>query len=91
MDIPQSASGGPPLRDEPACRLFLRLLSEIEPLIAGFQLSQEEAEEVVRELLAPLVHDWERLSSRELWILVALRRSCQRRIRLRQAKPSPPA
>lgn len=89
MDIPQAASGGAPRREEPACRLLLRLLSEIEPLLAGFELSEEEAEEVMRELLASLVHDWERLSSRELWILVALRRSCQRRIRLRQATLAP--
>jgi hypothetical protein len=86
MNISDAASGGATLRDEPACRLLLRLLSEIEPLLASFQLSEEEAEEVMRELLAPLVQDWERLSSRELWILVAVRRSCQRRVRLRQAK-----
>jgi hypothetical protein len=84
-----SREGGDPLREEPACALLLRLLSEIEPLIASFELSEAEVEELLRELTALLVHDWERLGSREIWLMATLRRGCLRRVRRRQAAISP--
>ena len=80
---------GDSLREEPACTLLLRLLSEIEPLIASFELSEEDVEELLRELIALLVHDWERLGSREIWLMATLRRSCLRRARRRQAALPP--
>lgn len=88
-DLPSAA--GPPL-EEPTHGLFLRLASEIEPLLAGFALSEQEAEEVLRELLGLLLCDWERLSSRELWLIASLRRACQRQVLRRSARlPSAPA
>jgi hypothetical protein len=80
---------GRSLGEEPACALLLRLLSEIEPLIASFELSEAEVEETLRELVALLVHDWERLGSREIWLLATLRRGCLRRVRRRQTAVSP--
>ncbi|HEX2642907.1 MAG TPA: hypothetical protein VHU81_07930 [Thermoanaerobaculia bacterium] len=82
---------GDPLREEPACTLLLRLLSEIEPMIASYELSEADVEELLRELIALLVHDWERLGSREIWLMATLRRSCLRRARRRQAALPPPA
>lgn len=77
MILPES------LPEEPATALIEGLALEIEPLLARFQLDEGETEEVLRELLLLLTCRWERIDSREIWILAALRRSCLRRLRTR--------
>lgn len=70
-------------REEPVTALLSELGLEIEPLLSRFQLDETEAETVLREVLLLLVYRWERIDSREIWLLAALRRACLRRLRTR--------
>ncbi|HSF41614.1 MAG TPA: hypothetical protein VLT87_17580 [Thermoanaerobaculia bacterium] len=70
-------------REEPVTALLSELGLEIEPLLSRFQLDEAEAETVLREVLPLLVYRWERIDSREIWLLAALRRACLRRLRTR--------
>jgi hypothetical protein len=76
--IPESSP-----REEPVTALVEGLVLEIEPLLSRFQLDEKETEEVLREILLLLTCRWERIDSREIWLLAALRRSCLRRLRTR--------
>jgi hypothetical protein len=58
--------------------LLGRLGGEIELVLEQFHLSRPEAEEVLRDVLLPMVHRWDRLENRELWTLATLRRHCLR-------------
>ena len=69
--------------DEPVTALLSELGLEIEPLLSRFQLDEREAETVLREVLLLLLYRWERIDSREIWLLAALRRACLRRLRTR--------
>lgn len=71
------------LREEPATALLQGLALEIDPLLSRFQLDEGEAEEILREALLLLACRWERIDSREIWLLAALRRACLRQIRTR--------
>lgn len=72
-----------PDREEPATLLLEELGLEVEPLLSRFQLDETEAETVLREALLLLVYRWERIDSREIWLLANLRRACLRRLRMR--------
>lgn len=72
-----------PDREEPAAVLLEELGLEVEPLLSRFQLDETEAETVLREALLLLVYRWERIDSREIWLLATLRRACLRRLRMR--------
>lgn len=72
-----------PDREEPATTLLEELGLEVEPLLSRFQLDETEAETVLREVLLLLVYRWERIDSREIWLLAAIRRACLRRLRMR--------
>jgi hypothetical protein len=69
-------------REEPATALLSELGIEIEPLFSRFQLDEAEAETVLREALPLLVCRWERIDSREIWLLAAIRRACLRQLRM---------
>jgi hypothetical protein len=58
--------------------LLGRLGGEIELVLEQFHLSRPEAEEVLRDVLLPMAHRWDRLENRELWTLATLRRHCLR-------------
>ncbi|MFP5285280.1 MAG: hypothetical protein ACLGI9_06045 [Thermoanaerobaculia bacterium] len=60
---------------------------EIEPLLARFQIHQKEAEEILDEILLLLTYRWERIDSREIWLLAAIRRACLRRLGRRAKLP----
>lgn len=66
--------------EEPVTGLFGNLRLELEPLLARFQLSEGEVEEILREILLLLVYRWERLDSPEIWLLAACKRACLRRL-----------
>lgn len=74
------APSADPLEDEPVTGLFGDLRLELEPLLARFQLSEGEVEEILREILLLLVYRWERLDSPEIWLLAACKRACLRRL-----------
>ena len=60
---------------------------EIEPLLARFQIDVEEAEEILGEILLLLTYRWERIDSREIWLLAAIKRACLRRLGRRARFP----
>jgi DNA-directed RNA polymerase specialized sigma24 family protein len=60
---------------------------EIEPLLARFQINQGEAEELLHEILLLLTYRWERIDSREIWLLAAIKRACLRRLGRRARLP----
>jgi hypothetical protein len=72
---------------EPITGLVGRLDEEIEALLEDFRLGPREAEEVLRDVLLLLVYRWERIESREIWLLATLKRLCLRRARRRLATP----
>ena len=75
-----SAPSGALSQEEPVTGLFRDLRLELEPLLARFQLNEEEVEEILREILLLLVYRWERLDSPEIWLLAACKRACLRRL-----------
>lgn len=65
--------------------LLRRLGPEVERLLDGSNLSDRETEEVLREVLILLAHQWDRIESRELWLLAMVKRMRERRVRVRHA------
>ncbi len=61
--------------------LLRRLGPEVEYLLNGSGLSARETEEVLHEVLILLAHQWDRIESRELWLLAMVKRLRERRIR----------
>jgi len=73
--------------DEPIVDLLRRLRGEVEQVLSSFQLDEQEAEEVLEEILGMLIYRWDRIANRELWLLATLKRSCLRRAHERQRSP----
>jgi hypothetical protein len=69
--------------DEPIVDLLRRLRGPIEQVFFAFELGEQEAEEVLQEILGMLIYRWSRIANRELWLLATLKRSCLRRAHLR--------
>jgi predicted RNA polymerase sigma factor len=64
------------------------LTLEIDELLARFRLSEEEAGELLREILLLAIYRWDTVENRETWLLATLRRACLRRVRRRSFPPS---
>ncbi|HVR97409.1 MAG TPA: hypothetical protein VMW27_12390 [Thermoanaerobaculia bacterium] len=62
--------------------LLRRLGPEVERLLEGADLSDRETEEILREVLILLAHQWDRIESREIWLLAMVKRLRERRARL---------
>ncbi len=60
---------------------------EIDAILSHFHLSQDEAEDLLREILLLVVHRWDGIDSREIWLLATIRRACLRQI-VRNADPA---
>ena len=65
---------------EPALALIAALAIEIDAILSHFHLSQDEAEDLLREILLLAVHRWDGIDSREIWLLATIRRACLRQI-----------
>jgi hypothetical protein len=63
----------------PIVDLLRRLRGEIERVFCAFELGEQEAEEILQEILSMLIYRWDRIANRELWLLATLKRSCLRR------------
>lgn len=61
--------------------LLRRLGPEVERLLDGSDLSARETEEILRQILFLLAHQWDRIESRELWLLAMVKRLRERRVR----------
>jgi DNA-directed RNA polymerase specialized sigma24 family protein len=69
---------------EPATALIAALAIEIDAILSHFHLSQDEAEDLLREILLLAIYRWDGIDSREIWLLATIRRACLRRIERRQ-------
>lgn len=77
---------GEPEAVESITALFATLAIEIDGIFARFHLSEPEAADLLRETLLLAIYRWDKIDSREVWLLATLRRACLRRLR-RQALP----
>jgi DNA-directed RNA polymerase specialized sigma24 family protein len=79
---------GEPEAIESITALVASLAIEIDGIFARFQLSEPEAEELLRETLLLAIYRWDKIDSREIWLLATLRRACLRRLRRQLPLPS---
>jgi hypothetical protein len=63
---------------ESITELLARLAPDVEAVLMRHQLTHEEAEAALKELLILLTYRWDQLESRDVWTLATLRRLCQR-------------
>ena len=75
----------------PATALIAALAIEIDSILSHFRMSDQEAEDLLRETLLLAVYRWDAIDSREIWLLATLRRACLRSLRWRRAPAAPPA
>ncbi len=78
-EVPRS-SGDRLSETEPALALIAALAIEIDAILSPFHLSQDEAEDLLREILLLAVHRWDGIDSREIWLLATIRRACLRQV-----------
>jgi DNA-directed RNA polymerase specialized sigma24 family protein len=79
---------GEPEAVESITALAATLAIEIEGIFSRFQLSEPEAADLLRETLLLAIYRWDRIDSREIWLLATLRRACLRRLRRQIPPPS---
>ncbi len=72
--VPSKGSSG----DEPIGELLHRLQPDVERLLAGYEIPEPDAAELLQEVLVVLSYRWERVADREAWLFATLRRRCQR-------------
>ena len=70
-------------------QLLARLAPDVESILAYNQLTHEEAEGVLQELLILLTYRWDQLESRDVWSLATLRRLCLRHSVQRSSSSTP--
>jgi DNA-directed RNA polymerase specialized sigma24 family protein len=90
MTDPQKVRENPERSDsaEAIAALVAALAVEIDALFSRFHLSEEEIEDLLREILLLAVYRWDQIESREIWLLATLRRACLRRLQRRAQSPS---
>jgi DNA-directed RNA polymerase specialized sigma24 family protein len=79
---------GEPEAVESITALVATLAFEIDGIFSRFQLSQPEAADLLRETLLLAIYRWDKIDSREIWLLATLRRACLRRLRRQLPPPS---
>ena len=90
MTDPQKVRENPERSDstEAITALVAALAVEIDAIFSRFHLTEEEIEDLLREILLLAVYRWEQIESREIWLLATLRRACLRRLRRRTLSSS---
>jgi DNA-directed RNA polymerase specialized sigma24 family protein len=85
MTDPQKVRENPEGSDsaETITALVAALAVEIEALFSRFRLSEEEIEDLLREILLLAIYRWDQIESREIWLLATLRRACLQRLKRR--------
>jgi DNA-directed RNA polymerase specialized sigma24 family protein len=79
---------GEPEAVESITALAATLAFEIDGIFSRFHLSEPEAADLLRETLLLAIYRWDRIDSREIWLLATLRRACLRRLRRQIPPPS---
>lgn len=86
MAAPDQSSAGPgesPTTATSMTSLVAALAIEIDGLFGRYQIDDLDAEDLLREILLLGIYRWDRIESREIWLLATLRRACLRRLRRR--------
>jgi hypothetical protein len=79
---------GEPEAVESITALVATLAVEIDGIFSRFHLSEAEAASLLRETLLLAIYRWDKIDSREIWLLATLRRACLRRLRRQPPPPS---
>ena len=90
MECPTPDSWADPA-PETIAQLLARLAPDVESILAHHQITQEEAEAALQELLLLLTYRWDQLESRDVWTLATLRRLCLRHSVQSAPSPAPPS
>ncbi len=90
MECPNPDTWADPSQESLAL-LLARLAPDVEGILAYHQLTHEEAEGVLQELLILLTYRWDQLESRDVWTLATLRRLCLRHSVQRAPSSTPPS
>ncbi len=77
---------GTPEAVEAVTAVVASLAPEIDAILVRFHLSEQEAAELLREILLLAIYRWDQIANHEIWLLATLRRACVRRL-LRQEPP----
>ncbi len=77
---------GTPEAVEAVTAVVATLAAEIEAILARFHVSEQEAADLLREILLLAIYRWDQIANHEIWLLATLRRACVRRL-LRQTSP----
>jgi hypothetical protein len=68
-----------PARDEePLSELLRRLGPDVEQVFSSYHLEDSQAEAILQEVVFMMVERGNRIGNRDLWLLAAVRRTCQR-------------
>ena len=62
------------------------LAAEIDAILARFHPSEQDAADLLSEILLLAIYRWDQIANHEIWLLATLRRACVRRL-LRQTSP----
>ena len=62
------------------------LAAEIDAILTRFHLCEQDAADLLSEVLLLAIYRWDQIANHEIWLLATLRRACVRRL-LRQAPP----
>jgi hypothetical protein len=89
MECPTPETQADPAQ-ESMTQLLGRLAPDVESILAHHQLTPEEAEAALQELLILLTYRWDQLESRDVWTLATLRRLCLRHS-VQRTPPSGPS
>lgn len=65
--------------EEPLPDLLRRLRPDLEELFSTYELGDSQAEQILQEVVFMMVERGDRIGNRDLWLLAAVRRTCQRR------------
>jgi hypothetical protein len=80
-----------PVRDsrgaEQISELLRRMRPEIEQILGGFGVPEDDAVEILQEAIVVLAYRWERVSDPAAWLRAALGRRCRRWLEERPASP----
>ncbi len=77
---------GTPEAVEAVTAVVATLAPEIDAILARFHVSEQEAADLLREILLLAIYRWDQIANHEIWLLATLRRACVRRL-LRQISP----
>jgi DNA-directed RNA polymerase specialized sigma24 family protein len=77
---------GSPETVEAVTAVVAALEAEIDAILMRFHLSEQDAADLLREILLLAIYRWDQIANHEIWLLATLRRACVRRL-LRQTSP----